>query len=344
MNLAAKYRPQDFSQVCGQQVIVDMIKAMCESGILSNRNFLLTGPAGCGKTTLGRLIAKSLNGNAENIIEIDAASHGSVDDAREIIQLAAQYPVGSKYKIFLIDEIHAVSSAFWSAMLKCLEEQVGSTVMIMCTTNPEKIPDTIISRVQTFKLSKISTDIIQGRLKYILESEISEGRDITYTEEALAYIAKLACGGMRDAITLLDKCLAYGSNITEELLEQALDLPNYDMYFELLNASVKRDNAEITKIVDQIYNSGTNFVKWFEGFHSFLCNIVKYIFLRDVSKTMIPSQYISKLDKYGSQHAYICLKLANTVMVMNKDLRVTPYQLETAMTYLCIPAMPKKEG
>ena len=229
-------------------------------------------------------------------------------------------------------------------MLKCLEEQVGSTVMIMCTTNPEKIPDTIISRVQTFKLSKISTDIIQERLKYILESEISEGRDITYTEEALAYIAKLSCGGMRDAITLLDKCLAYGSNITEELLEQALDLPNYDMYFELLNASVKRDNAEITRIVDSVYNSGTNFAKWFEGFHSFLCNIVKYIFLRDVAKTMIPSQYISKLEKYGSQHAYICLKLANTVMVMNKDLRVTQYQLETAMTYLCIPAMPKKEG
>ena len=343
-SLANKYRPTDFNDVIGQGVVVDIVKAMCESETLSNRNFLFTGPAGTGKTTLGRIIAKSLNGNTENIIEVDAASHSGVDDVREIIQQASQYPIGSKYKIFLVDECHSLSNTAWQSLLKGLEEQLGNTVFIFCTTNPEKIPATIISRVQTFKLSKISTENIQKRLKFILDKEISEGRQITYTDDALSYLARLANGGLRDAITLLDKTLAFGNNVTSELLEKALDLPNYDDYFNLLNALVKKDNAEISSVIDRVYNSGTNFVKWFEGFHSFLCNIVKFVFLKDISRTMIPYHYQDKLSKYGEQHAFICLKLANVVMTMNKELKFTQYLQETAMTYLCSTTSPKKAG
>ena len=263
---------------------------------------------------------------------------------REIIQQASQYPIGSKYKIFLVDECHSLSNTAWQSLLKGLEEQLGNTVFIFCTTNPEKIPATIISRVQTFKLSKISTDNIQKRLKFILDKEISEGRQITYTDDALSYLARLANGGLRDAITLLDKTLAFGNNVTSELLEKALDLPNYDDYFSLLNALVKKDNAEISSVIDRVYNSGTNFVKWFEGFHSFLCNIVKFVFLKDISRTMIPYHYQDKLSKYGEQHAFICLKLANVVMTMNKELKFTQYLQETAMTYLCSTTSPKKVG
>ena len=341
-SLANKYRPADFESVVGQAVIVDIVKTMCESPKLSNRNFLFTGPAGCGKTTLGRLIAKALNGNTQNVIEVDAASNSGVDAVRELIQEAAAYPIGTKYKIILCDECHAFSSQSWQALLKCLEEQAGNPVWIFCTTNPEKIPATIISRVQTFKLSKISVENIQKRLKFILDSEIAEGRSITYNEDALSYLSRLANGGLRDAITMLDKSLAFGSDITSELLEQALDLPNYDDYFSLLNALVKKDNVEITATIDRVYNSGTNFIKWFEGFHSFLCNIVKYVFMKDISKTMIPYHYQDKLSKYNEQHAFICLKFANLVMGMNKELKLTQYQLETAMTYLCVPVAPKK--
>lgn len=343
-SLANKYRPQTFEDAVGQGLTVDMVKKLCSAETLSNRNFLFTGPAGTGKTTISRLIAKTLNGNMENIIEVDAASHGNVDDVRELIQEAAQYPIGSKYKVIIEDEAHMITAQGWGALLKCLEEQVGNTVWIFATTNPEKIPDTIISRVQPFKLSKIDVKTIQTRLKYILDSEIAEGREITYTDEALSYLAKYANGGMRDAITSLDKCLAFDTNITSEVLEKALDLPNYDEYFNLLNALVRKDNTGIVSMVDTVYNSGTNFVKWFEGFHSFLCNIVKYVLLQDISKTMIPYHYQGKLSKYGSSHVFVCLKLANVVMAMNKELKFTQYLQETAITYLCTPIAPKKEG
>lgn len=341
-SLANKYRPADFDDVIGQTVVVDIVKKMCESDQLSNRNFLFTGPAGCGKTTISRIIAKSLNGNLDNIIEVDAASHSGVDDVRGLIQQASQYPIGSKYKLIICDECHAFSSQSWQALLKCLEEQVGNTIWIFATTNPEKIPGTIISRVQTFKLSKISTENITKRLKFILDSEISEGQSITYDEKALTYIAKISGGGLRDAITLLDKSLAFDNNITTELLERALDLPSYEDYFRLLNALVKKDNSEITSIIDQVYNSGTNYIKWFEGFHSFLCNIVKYVFLKDISRTMIPYHYLAKIQKYNEQHAFVCLKLANIIMAMNKELKTTQYLMETTITYLCSATPSKK--
>ncbi len=342
MSLANKYRPTDFNSVVGQQNVVAIVSKMCEAEQLSNRNFLFTGPAGTGKTTLGRLIAKNLNGNLNNIIEIDAASHSGVDDMRDIIKQASQYPIGTKYKIFIVDEVHAISAAGWAALLKGLEEQLAKTVFIFCTTNPEKIPDTIISRVQTFKLSKISTDNIFNRLKYVIAEENKEGRNITYSDDAILMIAKLAQGGLRDSLTMLDKVLAFGNDITTELLIRALDLPNYDDYFELLNAIVKKDNKLVTTIIDRTYNSGLNFVKWFEGYHSFLCNIVKYIFLRDINSTTIPSHYSAKIENYGPQHAALCLKLSNKIMAMNKDLKFTQYQQEVALSYLLVAEVPKK--
>ena len=334
MNLASKYRPKTFAEVTEQSLVMTLVKTMCESKTLENRCFLFIGPAGCGKTTTARIIADTLNEGKGEPIEIDAASHGSTEEMRLLMSQASQFPIGMKYKVIICDECHAFSSQAWQVALKTLEEQPARTIFIFATTNPEKIPATILSRVQTFKLSKISTKGIKSRLQYVIEQENKEGREITYDEEALDYIARLSNGGMRDSLTNLDRCLAFSKDITLENVSEALDLPDYDTYFNLLNSLVKHENEQITKIVDDVYNCGTNFVKWFEGFHSFLCNIIKFIYMKDIGATFIPSQYAQKLSAYTETHAIICLKLSSVLLQLNKDLRTTQYQVETALTYL----------
>lgn len=344
-NLAAKYRPKQLSDITEQDVVVNIIDNICKADNLTHRNFLFIGPAGCGKTSIAKIIASKLNEGSNsdgNLIEIDAASHSGVDAMREIINQARIYPVGAKYKVFIIDECHALSSASWQSALLTIESQPAMSVFCWATTNPEKIPATILSRVQTFQLSKISLEGIFNRLKYIVEQENKEGRNITYTDDALLYLAKLAGGGMRDAITNLDQCLAYGTNLTVELVMRALSLPDYDQYFELLNSIAKKDNEKIVKIINDVYNSGVNFVKWFDGFFSFVTNIVKFIYLQDINQTMIPSIYQDKIKGYGVAHSALCLKLSNKLVKMNQELKTTQYLQELAISYLCTPPAVKK--
>ena len=341
-NLAAKYRPKSLDDVTEQLVIVDIVKSICESKEITNRNFLFIGPAGCGKTTIARIIGNAINDNQGEPIEIDAASHNGVDSVREIVNQMRSYPVGSKYKIIILDECHCLTPQSWSVLLKVIEEQPARTVTAMCTTNPEKIPDTILSRVQTFQLSKISLEGIYARLKHIIEEENKAGRNITYSEDALLYVAKLAQGGMRSGISLLDKALSYSEDITIQALQKSLGLPNYDDYFSLLNSIAKKDNEKIIEIINNVYNSGVNFVKWFDGFFSFITNIVKFIYLRDINQTMIPSIYQDKISKYGIAHSALCLKLSNKLVKLNQELKTTQYLQELAISYLCTPPELKK--
>lgn len=293
-------------------------------------------------TTTARAIANILNDGKGEPIEIDAASHSGVDAMRELISQMRTYPVGTKYKTFILDECHALSSSAWQSLLKTLEEQPARTIVCLATTNPEKIPATILSRVQTFQLSKISLDKIHNRLRYIVQQENAEGRNITCDDDALLYIAKLCNGGMRDAITNLDQVLSYSNNVTVENVMKALSLPNYDEYFDLLNAIAKKDNESIVKIINGVYNSGVNFVKWFDGFFSFVTNIVKFIYLQDINQTMIPSIYQDKIKGYGPAHSALCLKLSNKLVKLNQELKTTQYLQELAISYLCTaPALKK---
>ena len=346
-SLAIKYRPKTFDDVVEQDSVKEILSNICSHNDpkeFTNRNFLLIGPAGTGKTTQARIMAHMLNGNDDdsNIIEIDAASHNGTDAMRQLIDQAQAYPIGSTYKVFVLDECHSLTSQSWQILLKTLESPPARSVFIFATTNPEKIPATIISRVQTFQLSKISVDGIFNRLKYVMDNEIKEGQQYTYSDDALLYIAKLANGGMRDSLTLLDKALAYNKDITMENIQKSLGLPHYDEYFLLLNAYASKDNVKIAQVVNDVYNSGINFVKWFEGFHSFVIQIVKYILLRDINQTMIPNTYESKLSKYTTAHANMCIKLARKLMELNAKLKTTSYLQETALTYLCFVSASKK--
>lgn len=348
-NLASKYRPKDFNEVLGQDIVASVLDKICATESLTIRNFLLIGPAGCGKTTQARIIAHKLNGPDYEPIEIDAASHGGVEDIRQIVAEARSYPIGFSYKVFIIDECHCLSPQAWASLLKVLEEVPAATVFCFATTNPEKIPNTILSRVQTFQLSKISLDLIHQRLIHIINEENAEktaaglplSELITYEDDAVNYIAKLSQGGMRDSITLLDKCLAYSNAVTSENIHKALNLPNYDDYFLLLNYLVKKNNKGIIELINRVYNSGVNYVKWFDGFLSFISNIVKYIYMKDINATMIPSHYQDKISGYGINHAAMCLKLANKLVTLNQELRTTQYLQELTIAHLC--SVPTKE-
>ena len=261
---------------------------------------------------------------------------------RNIVEQAQSYPIGFKYKVIIIDECHSISPQGWQVALKCLESNPAKTVFLFCTTNPEKIPATILSRVQTFRLSKLSLNAIDNRLRYIISEENKEGRNITFEPEAVNFIAKLAQGGMRDAITCLDKCLAYSTDLSTRNVEKALNLPDYDDYFLFLNAIAKKNNEAIVEIIHRVYNSGVNFVRWFDGFLSFITNIVKYIYMKDINATMIPSHYQDKISGYGINHAALCLKLSNKLVKLNQELRTTQYLQELAIAYLCTP--PSKDG
>lgn len=336
MTLANKYRPQEFSDCVEQKHVVEILKNMCDAG-MPCRNILLTGPAGCGKTTLGRLIARRLNGNSNEIVEIDAASNNGVDAARDLVQQARTFPIGAAFKVIILDEAHTLTSQAWQAMLKVLEESPAKTVFVFCTTNPEKIPKTIISRVQTFRLSKISMVGIVNRLKYVIDSEISDGETLTYTDDGISMIAKQAFGGLRDAMTLLDKVIAYSHDITYENVSAALNKSDFDSFFDLLSAVSKKDNGRVIATVHEVYQSGVNFCEWFEQFHSFLVNVVKYIYTKDIMSTTIPDHYATKMNKYTQSHAAICLRLASIIVRMCAEMKHTVYQEEIALTYLCVP-------
>lgn len=297
---------------------------VCTTGLIPTHN-----------TTIARIVGDMINSHNGSPIEIDAASNSGVDAMRDIVAQARSYPIGCTWKVFIIDECHSLSQQGWQVLLKTLEENPAKSVFMLCTTNPEKIPATILSRVQTFKLSKISLSGIESRLKYIIESENSCGSNITYEDNAILQIAKLAKGGMRDAITLLEKALSYTSNLTSKELEIALGTPNYSDFFDLLKAYASKDNVKICSLVSQIYNSGTNFLQWMLDFHVFVVDVMKYVYLQDISAVNIPAHYEFKLKGYTNTHAAICLKLSQKLIHMNESLKKASYLEEVAISYLC---------
>lgn len=168
--LATKYRPHKFSDVTEQGAVKVILQQQIDSGEIQHA-YLFTGGAGTGKTTIARIFANEINKGQGNPMELDAASNNSVDDIRNIIQQAKVQSMDSEYRIFILDEVHALSGNAWQALLKILEEPPAKSIFIMATTNPEKIPRTILSRVQRFDFKRISQQGIFNRLKFIIDSE-----------------------------------------------------------------------------------------------------------------------------------------------------------------------------
>ena len=274
-------------------------------------------------TTSARIFANEINKFKGEPIEIDAASNNSVDDARRIIESAKTQSLDSEYKVFVLDECHMLSNAAWNAMLKLVEEPPKKSVFLFCTTDPHKIPDTILSRVQRYNFQKISQQGIVNRLKYIIEQENKEDSTnlITYEESALEHIAKVADGGMRDSITLLDKSIGYNNNLTLNNVLEALGSVNYDTMFELTDALNIMDKKKVVEVVESIHRSGLDLKQFIKQYTLFILDICKYDLFREFTYLQLPNIYKEKLDSYDD-NAYIFFnQLLGEVSTLSNNLR-----------------------
>ena len=284
-SLAIKYRPKTWDDVTEQSSTKLILQQQLDSGEVKNA-YLFCGPAGCGKTTCARIFANDINKGEGNPIELDAASNNGVDDVREIIQQAKTKSLDSEYKIFIIDECHALSNSAWQAMLKIIEEPPAKSIFIFCTTDPQKIPKTILSRVQRYDFQRISQKGIVERLETILIEEEyfilrtdhknSHTIDRAAIKESLEYIAKIADGGMRDAITLMDKCLAYSKDLTLENVVKALGTTDYDTMFKLTDCLIFNQPKDAVKIIENIFNDGKDLKTFVRQYVQFLLDLSKY--------------------------------------------------------------------
>lgn len=292
-SLAVKYRPDSFESVCDQQSIIAILKRQLELKQYSNC-YLFSGPSGCGKTTLARIFANELNEHLGNPIEIDGASNNSVDNVRNIVNEATSRSIDSKYKVFIIDECHMITTAGWNAFLKCIEEPPMYTIFIFCTTDPQKVPLTIQNRVMKFNLSKISTQKIYDRLKYIANSE----HFINY-EESIDYISKLSDGRMRDAIATLEKCAGYSTDLSIQNVLNVIGNFSYKKLFELTNAIIDNKEDVIIRILTEFNNKGIDLKIFVDQYLDFVLDLGKYCIFKSIEMTKIPQSMLEDI-KYAT--------------------------------------------
>lgn len=321
--LAVKYRPKTFNDMVEQDAVKAILSQQLKTGT-TKQAYLFCGPAGDGKTTTARIFANELNDGKGRPIEIDAASNNGVDQVREIIDESKKKPLEGKFKVFIIDECHAISSAGWQAFLKVLEEPPATAVFLLCTTDPQKIPETILSRVQRYNFSKISLDGISKRLKCIIEEENKFRRrnKILYNPAALDYIAKLADGGMRDAITTLDKCLSLSSDLTMETVLNTTGTLSNHAYFRMTEVLTQQDidyNSAV-EIIEEIYNSGKDVKKFMKDLQYFLLDILKLKLFGSYKYVKIPKteESVSFVDCFNYGYG---LDLLDFLVKLNADLK-----------------------
>lgn len=262
---ARKYRPQSFRDVVGQQAITNTLLNAIENNHLAQA-LLFTGPRGVGKTTCARILAKKINEQsgvtddndfAFNVFELDAASNNSVDDIRKLIEQVRIPPQVGNYKVYIIDEVHMLSTAAFNAFLKTLEEPPKHAIFILATTEKHKIIPTILSRCQIFDFKRITISDIREYLKYIAEQQGIEAED-----EALQIIAQKADGAMRDALSIFDRVVSFsGDKITRQATSEILNVLDYEVYFKITDLIL--DN----KLPDLLLELNTVIAQGFDGNH-----------------------------------------------------------------------------
>lgn len=273
--LARKYRPRTFSEMAGQQHILRALANALEQQRLHHA-YLFTGTRGVGKTTVARIFAKCLNcetgitstpcekcqncqeinaGRFIDLLEVDAASRTKVEDTRELLENVQYLPQRGRYKIYLIDEVHMLSISSFNALLKTLEEPPAHVIFLLATTDPERLPPTVLSRCLQFHLKNLPSEMISSYLKEVLEKE-----NISFEYAGLEQVADAAQGSMRDALSLLDQAIAFSSNhITEKAMLEMLGTISHTKIIELLHTLAQQNNHQLLQVIDELGELGADF-------------------------------------------------------------------------------------
>ncbi len=289
--LYRKFRPTNFEDVKGQDHIVTTLKNQIQAERIGHA-YLFCGTRGTGKTTVAKILAKAVNcehpvngspcnecetcraiqaGTAMNVIEIDAASNNGVDNIREIREEVAYRPTQGKYKVYIIDEVHMLSTGAFNALLKTLEEPPSYVIFILATTEAHKIPVTILSRCQRYDFRRISIDTIASRLRELMEEE-----HISVEDKALRYVAKAGDGSMRDALSLLDQCIAFylGETLTYDKVLEVLGTVDSEVFSQLLRKVIEGDVTACIHILEDLIAGGKELGQFVADFTWYMRNLL----------------------------------------------------------------------
>ncbi|WLV77335.1 DNA polymerase III subunit gamma/tau [Lacticaseibacillus parahuelsenbergensis] len=354
------WRPQQFKDVIGQDAITKTLKNALITGQTSHA-YLFTGPRGTGKTSVAKILAKALNclnlkdgepdntceicqaindGSLTDVIEIDAASNNGVDEIRDIRDKAKYAPTRARVKVYIIDEVHMLSSGAFNALLKTLEEPPAHVVFILATTEPHKIPATIISRTQRFDFRRITPEDIVKRMRFILDD-----KKITYDDAALKVIAKAAEGGMRDALSILDQVLSFGDN--HVTTEDALDVTGgvtTAVLGKYLAAVLAKDHAQALKMIEDLLAAGKDAGRLIEDLIEYLRDLLVNqqapSLLGDLEKSLLDDQFKILSENFKPAQIYHMIDVLNNTQ---QQLRMTNHPeiyLEVATVRLSETAAP----
>lgn len=290
------YRPQTFEDVAGQSHVTITLKNAIKENRIAHA-YLFAGPRGTGKTTIAKILAKAINctgdhppcnecpnceaitrGDHPDVIEIDAASNNGVNEVRDLIDKVKYAPINAKYKVYIIDEVHMMTPEAFNALLKTLEEPPAHIVFILATTEPHKILPTIISRCQRFDFKRVDEQDIINRLEYVLKEE-----NVEYEEEALSIISKLADGGMRDALSILEQCLAYDRHLTVENINKVYGLLSNDEKIRLIKLLLSKDMKNVLKTLEHMMSLSIDLKRLTQDLIDVLKDVVIYKNTEDTS-------------------------------------------------------------
>ena len=357
ISLYRKYRPKTFSDVVGQEVVVKILK----NSILNNKishAYIFSGPRGTGKTSIAKIFSKAVNclnttdgdlcNNCENclqnideeidIIEIDAASNNGVDEIREIRNNVKLMPVHLKYKVYIIDEVHMLSTSAFNALLKTLEEPPKHVIFILATTEFNKIPATVISRCQKFDFKKITNKQIEDRLKYILEQEKK-----SLNSEVISLIAKLSDGGLRDAINMLDQVISLEKeNVTVDDVYNLIGDISEKNIIILLENIVSGNIKETLKNINEYYEEGKNFINICERLQLLIRNIIIF----NNTDNYFDKEYEKKLLDFSHIELEYCEEMSDELFNLINELKRTNNQkiiTEISFLKMCLMQNKKEE-